>query len=137
MVCVGTSISICRSLSCTYFDARVTTNAGDGSLQQITEFCFINLDGRSHIFFLHNSFLFFYVMTFPISPPEGGVGGGVSYLITTLSLSSSSFPFGRAQASLALLSLNHDLVTIDDIESAAGVSHLTALEIIEATISYL
>ena len=34
-----------------------------------------------------------------------------------LELRSSSFPFGRAQASLALLSLNHDLAAVIDIET--------------------
>ena len=45
-----------------------------------------------------------------------------------IELRSSSFMFGRTQASLVLLSLNHDLVTITDVKALARLGNALALQ---------
>ena len=45
-------------------------------------------------------------------------------------LCSSSFTFGRAQASLAILSLNHDLATIPDVEAICGLVYALTVQVV-------
>ena len=52
-------------------------------------------------------------------------------------LRSSSFPFGKTRASSVLLSLNHDLFTIHDIEALCRINHSAPLQVVDLTIHHL
>ena len=52
------------------------------------------------------------------------------YLITTLT-SSSLFTLGIAHASMALLSLNHNLFTVHDIDTLLGLLNATTHEVVD------
>lgn len=56
----------------------------------------------------------------------------LSSLNHDLELRSSSFTFGRARASSALLSLYHDLTTAYDIQSLRGMGHALSGEVVIA-----
>ena len=47
-----------------------------------------------------------------------------------LELRSSSFPLGRTRASSVLLSLNHDLFTVHNVETLCGLSHAATLQVV-------
>jgi hypothetical protein len=48
-----------------------------------------------------------------------------------LELCSKSFTLGNAQASLALLSLNHDFAAIDDVQALLGFEDVLSIHVVD------
>ena len=61
-----------------------------------------------------------------------GRGEGLFLYLTSTLISSWCFTFGKAQASLALRSLNQHLLAVDDVDALNRSSKLLALEVVDA-----
>ena len=63
-----------------------------------------------------------------------GYSSVIILLYHDLELRSSSFTFGRTRTRSVLLSLNHDLLAILDVEAASGLRHLTTADVEDAVV---